>query len=158
MAKWATLTHAVENDWAGGDSLMMKRLMENDLLMNIQERWNASGKNAEMYKEEISEFLLGEMSDTFNCELEDGSDQEIAEIILHFYKACREGDMSVVNNFIQKNQNLIEGVNKYLEATRNYRQYDGEDDGEMNMDDYEEVEMEEEKPKNQPDEDGWIIV
>lgn len=22
---------------------MMKRLMENDLLMNIQERWNASG-------------------------------------------------------------------------------------------------------------------
>ena len=45
-----------------------------------------------------------------------------------------------------------------LEATRNYRQYDGEDDGEMNMDDYEEVEMEEEKPKNQPDEDGWIIV
>ena len=31
-------------------------------------------------------------------------------------------------------------------------------DGEMNMDDYEEVEMEEEKPKNQPDEDGWIIV
>ena len=40
-------------------------------------------------------------------------------------------------------------MNKYLEATRNYRQYDGED---------EEVEMEEEKPKNQPDEDGWIIV
>lgn len=31
-----------------------------------------------MYKEEISEFLLGEMSDTFNCELEDGSDQEVA--------------------------------------------------------------------------------
>ena len=39
-------------------------------------------------------------------------------------------------------------MNKYLEATRNYRQYDGEDDGEMNMDDYEEVEMEEEKPKS----------
>ena len=30
-----------------------------------------------MYKEGISEFLLGEMSDTFNCELEDGSDQEV---------------------------------------------------------------------------------
>ena len=42
----------------------------------------------------------------------------------------------------------FEGVNKYLEATRNYQQYDGEDDGEMNMDDYEEVEMEEEKPKS----------
>lgn len=50
-------------------------------------------------------------------------------------------------------------MNKYLDATRNYQQYDSdEDDGEMNMDDYEEVEMEEEKPKNQPDEDGWIIV
>lgn len=66
---------------------MMKRLMENDLLMNIQERWNATGsaisndslglEDAEMYKEEISEFLLGEMSDTFNCSLEDGSDQEV---------------------------------------------------------------------------------
>lgn len=50
-------------------------------------------------------------------------------------------------------------MNKYLDATRNYQQYDNdEDDGEMNMDDYEEVEMEEEKPKNQPDEDGWTIV
>ena len=53
MAKWAvgdcslrdlqTLTHAVENEWAGEDSLMMKRLMENDLLENFQERWNNTG-------------------------------------------------------------------------------------------------------------------
>ena len=69
---------------------MMKRLMENDLLMDIQERWNATGsaisndslglEDAEMYKEEISEFLLGEMSDTFNCSLEDGSDQEVGRV------------------------------------------------------------------------------
>ena len=35
--------HAVEDHWAGEDSLMMKRLMENDLLGNLQERWNAQG-------------------------------------------------------------------------------------------------------------------
>jgi singapore isolate B (sub-type 7) whole genome shotgun sequence assembly, scaffold_3 len=52
-------------------------------------------------------------------------------------------------------------VNKYLEATRDYQKYDedAEDNGEYNPDDYEEVEMEEEGPaKNQPDEDGWVVV
>lgn len=50
-------------------------------------------------------------------------------------------------------------MNKYLEATKNYQKYESdEDDGEMDPDDYEEMEMEEEKPKNQPDEDGWIVV
>lgn len=39
-------------------------------------------EDAEIYKDEISEFLLGEMEDTFNCLLEDGSDQEVG---------CREG-------------------------------------------------------------------
>lgn len=43
-----------------------------------------------MYKEEISEFLLGEMSDTFNCELEDGSDQEVA--FLHAISIVDRGD------------------------------------------------------------------
>ena len=30
-----------------------------------------------MYKDEISDFLRGEMDETFNCSLEDGSDQEV---------------------------------------------------------------------------------
>lgn len=60
MAKWAvqkrelcdlqTLNHAIEEEWAGEDSLMMKRLMENDLLSNIQERWNNTGS-------EFNEFI-----------------------------------------------------------------------------------------------------
>ena len=56
---------------------------------------------------------------------------------------------------------VIPSVNKYLEATRDYQKYDedAEDNGEYNPDDYEEVEMEEEGPaKNQPDEDGWVVV
>ena len=49
-------------------------------------------------------------------------------------------------------------------ATRDYNRYlnenEGEDDGEYNMDDYEEAGMEEEEVsnKNQPDEDGWVVV
>lgn len=31
----------------------------------------------EIYKDEISDFLLGEMDQTFNCSLEDGSDEEV---------------------------------------------------------------------------------
>lgn len=52
-------------------------------------------------------------------------------------------------------------MNKYLEATRDYKKFDeeAEDNGEYNPDDYEEMEMEEEEPaKNQPDEDGWVVV
>ncbi|KNB46138.1 hypothetical protein JH06_2187 [Blastocystis sp. subtype 4] len=142
---------------------MMKRLMENDLLENFQERWNNTGKDGEIYKDEISDFLLGEMDQTFNCSLEDGSDEEIAEILLHFYNSCRNGDMSVVMNFIDKNQNFIPSVNSYLEATKDYKRYEDENcdgDDEYNPDDYEEIDMEEEEPKkkNQPDEDGWVIV
>ena len=68
--------------------MMMKRLMENDLLSNFQERWFATGstmlhfyfmalEETEIYADEISEFLLGEMDETFNCSLEDGSDKEV---------------------------------------------------------------------------------
>lgn len=39
--------------------------------------------DGEIYKDEISEFLLGEMDQTFNCSLEDGSDEEVS-IIYHF--------------------------------------------------------------------------
>ena len=35
-----------------------------------------SVEDAQIYKDEISDFLLGEMDETFNCSLEDGSDQE----------------------------------------------------------------------------------
>lgn len=53
-------------------------------------------------------------------------------------------------------------MENYLYKTRDYARYDnedGDDDGEFNSDDYEEVNMEEEEtPKNQPDEDGWVVV
>ena len=35
-------------------------------------------EEAEIYPDEISEFLLGEMDETFNCSLEDGSDKEVS--------------------------------------------------------------------------------
>ena len=35
-------------------------------------------EDAEIYRDEISGYILDEMSDTFNCDLEDGSDQEVA--------------------------------------------------------------------------------
>ena len=73
-------------------------------------------EDAQIFKDEISEFLLDEMDETFNCSLEDGSDQEvsvmgccdikIAEIILNFYNTSRSGDMSVVHTFIEKNRGL----------------------------------------------------
>lgn len=66
---------------------MKKRLMENDLLSNVQERWNITGSSfillsllleeAIIYKDEISEFILDEMSEVFNCDLEDGSNEEV---------------------------------------------------------------------------------
>ncbi len=54
-------------------------------------------------------------------------------------------------------------MNSYLEATKDYKRYEDENcdgDDEYNPDDYEEIDMEEEEPKkkNQPDEDGWVIV
>ena len=38
-------------------------------------------EDAAIYKDEISDFLLDEMGDTFNCSLEDGSDQEVGASI-----------------------------------------------------------------------------
>ena len=63
--------------------------MENSLLENVQERWNANGSisflvvllvdDAIIYKDEISEFILEEMGDAFNCDLEDGSNDEVSD-------------------------------------------------------------------------------
>lgn len=71
--------------------------MENDLLANIQERWNNTGsgfciyswwlEDAAIYQDEISDFILEEMSDVFNCDLEDGSNEEV-ETLDCFYIDC----------------------------------------------------------------------
>jgi hypothetical protein len=55
-------------------------------------------------------------------------------------------------------------VNKYLNDTRNFQQYDEENGGDMNCDVYQDdnnnddMEMEEEEEDNGPDEDGWTVV
>lgn len=38
-------------------------------------------EDAAIYRDEISDFLLDEMGDTFNCSLKDGSDQEVGDSI-----------------------------------------------------------------------------
>ena len=46
-------------------------------------------EDAAIYKDEISDFLLDEMGDTFNCSLEDGSDQEVGGSIRFGHRSRR---------------------------------------------------------------------
>ena len=46
-------------------------------------------EDAEIYKDEISEFILGEMEDTFNCSLEDGSDEEVGDGVRYEYRLLK---------------------------------------------------------------------
>ena len=54
---------------------------------------------------------------------------------------------------------MIPNVNAYLEATKDYEQFENEEHEEPYDDsDYEEFELEEEDQNDGPDEDGWVVV
>ncbi|UKK01324.2 rRNA accumulation- protein [Theileria orientalis] len=98
---WTALNLAVENNWGGDDSLSKKEL----LVRNVIE---FCLKAKELYSDEIEDILIVKLDEYFSVNLEDGSEVEIASILVKLHETCSNNDFSYANELIanlQKSSN-----------------------------------------------------
>ncbi|BAM41246.1 conserved hypothetical protein [Theileria orientalis strain Shintoku] len=95
------LNLAVDNNWGGDDSLSKKEL----LVRNVIEYCL---KAKELYADEIEDILIVKLDEYFSVNLEDGSEVEIASILVKLHQTCSNNDFSFANELIanlQKSSN-----------------------------------------------------
>nr|PVC51812.1 hypothetical protein MACL_00001269 [Theileria orientalis] len=98
---WTALNLAVDNNWGGDDSLSKKEL----LVRNVIEYCL---KAKELYADEIEDILIVKLDEYFSVNLEDGSEVEIASILVKLHQTCSNNDFSFANELIanlQKSSN-----------------------------------------------------
>ena len=125
--------------------------------------------------EDVAECLNYFIGDYFQIELEDGSDFEIAEILIKLYEELKDKNEKLLNGLIQRQNKLnmkysIEFpiTGKQVPPPKKKEEDSEEDEGEEEEDEKDENKKEEKKENkinddnkmqiDEPDEDGFIVV
>mmetsp|Transcript_2723 Transcript_2723/g.3876 ORF Transcript_2723/g.3876 Transcript_2723/m.3876 type:complete len:200 (-) Transcript_2723:231-830(-) len=98
--QWTVVRLAVENNWGGGDSQRKLELMLEQLLPLFQ-------KPKPPFQEDVEDYLEDFLDAQFHTVAEDGSLSEVASIILEMFQKCGVQDMSLVNNVLAREQQLL---------------------------------------------------
>lgn len=93
--QWTALELAVHNQWGGPTSSEKANAMINEVLGLFQ-------GSQKIYKDDVSILIEDYVESEFNMVCEDGSPDEIGEIIVTMFRQCAEGDFSLVNTTIER--------------------------------------------------------
>mmetsp|Transcript_29189 Transcript_29189/g.63346 ORF Transcript_29189/g.63346 Transcript_29189/m.63346 type:complete len:249 (+) Transcript_29189:97-843(+) len=105
FSTWTTLALAIEHSWGGRDSKQKGQLLQEEitqhLIASTKRRRIPSHENQDDV-DGLADMLLKRVDELFNCELDDGSDSEVAYLCLRIFNTCREGDTSFADDFLKK--------------------------------------------------------
>ncbi|CAI5472710.1 unnamed protein product [Closterium sp. Yama58-4] len=90
FARWTALQLAVENQWGGARSAEKAQHMQADLVHFCY------SKRGAVYSDELEEWLDEATVKDFNMEVEDGSLREVADKVVEVFKACKDGNFTLV--------------------------------------------------------------
>ena len=125
--------------------------------------------------EDVAECLNYFIGDYFQIELEDGSDFEIAEILIKLYEELKDKNEKLLNGLIQRQNKLnikysieFPFTGKQVPPPKKKEEDSEEDEGEEEEDEKDENKKEEKKENkinddnkmqiDEPDEDGFVVV
>jgi len=124
LNNWTILALAVEQGWGGRDTRAKRETLKAEIADILSE--GAKKKRPPSYQneddvQEFANFLYNRNLQLFHAEADDGSDVEVARVLLRLYSTCRAGDVTFAQEFIQalKATDLAkcEGVDKIEFAT-----------------------------------------
>lgn len=95
LRQWTALELAVYHQWGGSDSSSRAEALREELI----ELFLGPDK---VYKDDISLLLEEYLECEFNTILEDGSPDELGEIIVQMWRECCEGNFTTVTNILAK--------------------------------------------------------
>uniref|UniRef100_A0A3B0MSR0 Pre-rRNA-processing protein TSR2, putative n=1 Tax=Theileria annulata TaxID=5874 RepID=A0A3B0MSR0_THEAN len=95
---WTALNLAVENNWGGDDSELKKELLVRNVIEFCLE--SIEFMNKEIYSDQIEDIIVDKIDEYFNVTLEDGSEIEIASILVKLHLTCSNNDFTYANELI----------------------------------------------------------
>ena len=105
LRQWTALELAIHNSWGGSNS----REKAQQLNTMIIEMFN---KPEKVYKDELVMLLEDVLEVNFNVICEDGSIEEISELIILMWKQCGLGDFTIAINTLGRETNRSEVINR----------------------------------------------
>mmetsp|Transcript_45758 Transcript_45758/g.141437 ORF Transcript_45758/g.141437 Transcript_45758/m.141437 type:complete len:242 (-) Transcript_45758:58-783(-) len=104
FSKWTLLALAVEQGWGGRDSRQKRNQLQAEVLDYLEagsKRRRPPSHENEGDVEALANLMYGRLDELFNVEADDGSDMEVAGLILRLFNSCRAGDLSFAQSFLQ---------------------------------------------------------
>ena len=164
LRQWTALELAIHNAWGGSNS----REKAQQLNTMIIEMFN---KPEKVYKDELVMLLEDVLEVNFNVICEDGSIEEISELIILMWKQCGEADFTIAVTTLGREANRFEvisrsqGIDKgdAIDEDDNSDMEDNDNSINMTIDNAMDVEgsttqVKKEKPQKVIDEDGFETV
>lgn len=120
---WTALALAIDNNWGGGDSNGKAQAMFDDLLSIFR-------RGKDIYNDVIEDFLLVRMDESFHCRCDDGSIEEVAQLLVRMYTECGEGNFQRVQEAIaQLNDRRGKGLSAARQSTAGGEALEVDDEG-----------------------------
>ena len=132
FGQWTALELALFHQWGGPEAGSNIDYLKSDLLAMFT-------GHEKIYKDDVSILLEDFLDQNFNTVCEDGSPDEIGELFVNLWRSCCEGDFTMVNSLIEKeqvrnaNMEKIHQVSQGVGAKGDALDSDDEDEGGITM-------------------------
>lgn len=100
MARWTALRMAIEGEWGGGDMRQKYELLLDEVL-------NVFKYNKSVFADDMAEDLANYVESQFGLICEDGSAEELAELLTVLADECKKGDYTRVQNLREQVEALF---------------------------------------------------
>eukprot|EP01035_Chromulina_nebulosa_P017324 gene17324-22865_t len=163
--QWTALDLAIHHGWGGPSSLNKV----NDMFNEIFELFQGPER---VYKDDVSLILEDYLETFFNTICEDGSPDEVGDILVNMWRKCCDGDFTFVESIIKKENNRTD-VLKASQGLDNGDAIDSDDENDgipileaisednnvmSNEDNNNDMNVIDDEDNNKPNEEGWETV
>lgn len=156
--QWTALELAVHHQWGGPSSAERAAALQKEIL-------DLFAGPDKIYKDDVTIVLEDFLETNFNTICEDGSPDELGDLLVTMYRQCGEGDFTIATNALAREFVRHEMVSR-SQGLEGGDAIDEDEEDEENgqgsaMETVNEDEMEEEEEEEAPprvDADGWETV
>lgn len=172
---WPALTIAVAESWGGPDSPAKKTWIASTLVDEFESRATvlpAAAPLPERYdpkadlpldQDDVAELLFHMMSDEFDCDIDDGSVDDVARDITRLWRQVTQGRLDLVETLEAKSEDQKK---RGFQATRGADPVEGDEDSdETESDDEMDIEVDQapqlvpqRREEPEVDDDGFTLV
>ncbi|CAI0428394.1 unnamed protein product [Linum tenue] len=166
LSRWSGIQLAIEEEWAGRRSRQLADQLASDIVS-----WFTQPKAEPLYIDDLEDFLDEGMI-ALNCEIEDGSVEEVIEVaekLMILHEECLEADYSSVEKL--RRAGPAAGTHQHIRQVSLFAVNDDDDDSSEDESDNEgdvmpgiKSNMAVDSPAPQPrascqmEDDGWTVV